>query len=245
MINVDNISYSYSAGRDVLKNVSFKINGGDIVSILGPNGCGKSTLMKIMMGLIKPKSGKVEIDGRSVHAMNRAEAARVLCYVPQNHISVFPYLVRDVVLMGTSAGKMWSSYGKHDFLQAEESLEALKISHLADRAYSALSGGERQLVLVARAIAQKSKIFFIDEPVSGLDYGNQYRLMDQILELSKNKLTFIITTHHPDHVFYLSGRAVLMKNGSVLKCGSVEEAVTSESLYELYGRYIKKCGLAS
>lgn len=234
MIKLENIKYGYNKNNIILEDINLSIGKGEIVSILGANGCGKSTLLKIMLGVLKQISGSVKVYDYDVHKAPKKIISKLLSYVPQSHNAVFPYDVLDVVLMGRAHGKLLKNYSKTDYELAEEALNSLKIYHLKDRIYSKLSGGERQLVLTARAVAQGSEYCFMDEPVASLDYGNQYRLLDTIKDLSKKGLTFIVTTHNPDHVRYTGGRAVLMKNKGIFLDGRVEDVINKNSLYELY-----------
>ena len=234
MIYVEDIKFGYSKDMQILKGVTTSIDKGEIVNILGANGCGKSTLLKIMLGIYKTDSGKVFINNKNIDAIKRAELAKYLSYVPQFHNAVFPYLVEEVVLMGRSMGSIWKNYTKKDYEVVIDVLKALKIDYLKDRVYSKISGGERQLVLVARAMAQGSGFCFMDEPVASLDYGNQYRLLNAVKELSEKGITFIITTHHPDHARYLGGRSILMKNGVIYKDGKTTNVINEKSLYDLY-----------
>lgn len=234
MIEIENIVFSYSKDEDILKGVNLKIDKGEVVNILGANGCGKSTLLKLILGFYKYKHGNIKIYGKELNTIIRKDLAKYLSYVPQSHRAIFPYSVKDVVVMGKSCGNFWKNYTKTDYIAVDEALAMLKIEYLKERDYSRLSGGERQLVMVARAIVQNSDYCFMDEPVAGLDYGNQYRLLDSIKNMAKKGLTFIITTHHPDHVKYLGGRAVLMKNGLIYKDGLYENMLNEASLYDLY-----------
>lgn len=235
MIRAEGIEFGYYKHHPVLKGVSVELEKGEIVNILGPNGCGKSTLLKVLLGLLKPSNGSVLLDDRDLLSIDRANISKIMSYVPQFHNAIFPYEVLDVVLMGRSRGSFWKRYSKEDYEVARRSLDLLKISHLEKKVYSAISGGERQLVMIARAMAQEASFCFMDEPVASLDYGNQYRLLEAVKMLSKRGVTFVITTHHPDHAYYLSGRAIMMKSGFIYADGNVEEVINQKSLYDLYG----------
>lgn len=234
MINVTNISFGYLKNENILNNVSLKINSGEIVNILGANGCGKSTLIKLILGFYKVKNGTIKINNKNLHQYSRKEIAKYLSYVPQSHHAVFPYEVKDVVVMGKNNVSFWKNYSSKDYETVDNVLSMLKIYHLKNKDYSTLSGGERQLVMVARAVVQNSSFCFMDEPVANLDFGNQYRLLDSIKAYSSKGITFIITSHNPDHVKYLGGKAVLMKNGTIYKEGAVNDIINKTSLYELY-----------
>lgn len=242
MIEVNNLIFGYSKTENILKGITLNIDKGEIVNILGANGCGKSTLLKLILGFYKYTAGSIKIYGREVNSISRKELAKYLSYVPQSHHAVFPYTVKDVVIMGKSSGSFWKNYTSSDYEAVDYALSVLKIEHLKERDYSRLSGGERQLVMVARAIVQNSEYCFMDEPVASLDYGNQYRLLDGVKNMAGRGLTFIITTHHPDHVKYLGGRAVLMKNGLIYKDGLACNVLNDTSLYELYKVKVDEAG---
>lgn len=238
LLSVDGVGHGYGQAP-VLKNVSLAVNKGEIVSLLGPNGSGKTTLLKIMLGLIQPNQGRVRLEGVCVADMAPKRLARRLAYVPQVHRVSFAYRVMDVALMGRLPHKsMFYKYAKSDERLAEAALERLGIEHLKDRPYTDISGGERQLTLIARALTQGTDIFVMDEPVNGLDYGNQIRLLAQINDLAQEGYTFIKTTHFPDHALWLSDRVVMLKQGRVIADHSAARAVTDANLYELYGARI-------
>ena len=182
---VENLSFSYGTA-DVLKSVSFCAEYGEFLSVLGPNGVGKSTLFRCMLGLLTPSQGRTLIDDRDISEMTAAELSKNIAYIPQSHSPVFNYSVLDIVLMGTTAqlGK-FSSPGKEQRKQAIEVMERLNIADLQNRGYRNISGGERQLVLIARAMAQQAKILIMDEPSSSLDFGNRNRVMDTIKGLAE------------------------------------------------------------
>ena len=233
MIEIENISFKYSK-KNILNNVSLQINQGEIVNLLGANGCGKSTLIKLILGFYKAQKGTIKLFNKNINSYSRKEIAKYLSYVPQFHNVAFPYSVQDIVIMGKNNMSFWQNYSRQDYESVDYALHTLNIYHLKNEDYTKLSGGQRQLVMVARAMVQNSLFCFMDEPVSSLDYGNQYRLLESVKTFANKGITFIITSHHPDHVKYLGGRAVLMNNGTIFKKGSVDEVLTESSLYELY-----------
>lgn len=165
--------------------------------------------------------------------------ARRIAYVPQVHRLTFGYRVLDVVLMGRMPHKpFFFRYDKQDDAAAHQALERLSIGHLSERPYTAISGGERQLVLIARALVQGADIFVMDEPVNGLDYGNQIRLLGRIADLARDGYTFIKTTHFPDHALWISDRVVMLKKGTVVADGRTGEVVTRNNLYQLYNTHV-------
>ena len=234
LIYARNLSFRYNR-RMVLHHVSLAIRAGDIVCLLGPNGSGKTTLLKLLMGLYPPLCGTVRLEGQDISAMPARQLALRMAYVPQIHRHAFAYRVLDVVLMGRLPHKPFLfTYSPKDRHIAETALSELGISHLKHRPYTDISGGERQLTLIARAMAQGADIFIMDEPVSGLDYGNQIRLLQQIDALAAKGYTFIKTTHFPEHALWVSNRVVMLKSGRILADGPTASVVTRENLYRLY-----------
>ncbi|ABK99079.1 ABC transporter ATP-binding protein [Pelobacter propionicus] len=239
LLQADNITFSYST-RTVLHDVSFSIRKGEIVSLLGPNGCGKTTLLKLLLGLHHPKEGgAVRFEGKKLSSINRKTLARSIAYVPQFHRASFAYRVIDVVLMGRMPHKpFFARFSRDDLRMAREALEKLSILHLEDRPYTEISGGERQLALIARAMTQGAHTFIFDEPANGLDYGNQIRLLEELVNLSSEGYTFIKSTHFPDHALWVADRVLMMKEGNIIANGSSDETITRENLYSLYGREV-------
>ena len=234
-ISIKDISFGYT-DEIILKNISFDISSGEIATILGPNGSGKSTLIRLMLGFLKPINGSIEVEGSDITRISSKELALKIAYVPQIHKTAFPYNVTDIVLMGSIPHKsFFFKYSKADLTIAYEAMERLSILHLAERPYTEISGGERQLTIIARALAQGSGTFIMDEPASGLDYGNQLRLLEEIVKLSSEGYTFIKSSHSPEHVLWIADRVIMIKNGRVMADGKPEDIVTSENLYSLYG----------
>ncbi len=228
------ISFAYH-NRKVLHEVTLDFKQGEVVSLLGPNGSGKTTLLKILLGLLKPQSGSVRFEGRLLQSYARNELAQRIAYVPQVHREAFAYTVADVVLMGRMPYHgFFSTYSARDREIAEGAMARLNILELQNRAYTEISGGERQLTLIARAVAQGANVFIMDEPVNGLDYGNQMRLLADINGLAKEGLTFIMTTHFPDHALMTADRVILFKEGTVIADGAPETTITKETLHALY-----------
>ncbi len=234
LIKVEALSFGYTE-KTVLEDINLAIREGEIVTLLGPNGCGKSTLIKIMLGLLCPAKGRISFNGKDIRHVPPKLLAKEIAYVPQTHKSSFPYKVMDIVLMGRIPHKtFFFKYSKSDMRTAEDALERLSISQLANRAYTEISGGERQLTLIARALAQGAKTFIMDEPASGLDYGNQLRLLDQIVKLSRAGYTFIASTHSPEHALWVADRAIMIKNGVVVADGDCDDVISSVNLFRLY-----------
>jgi iron complex transport system ATP-binding protein len=234
-IEIEQLSFSYRRSP-FIQDLNLTMDEGCILALLGPNGSGKTTLLKLLLGLLTPAAGMICIRGKNTREMTQQELACRLAYVPQVHREAFGYSVFDVVLMGRMPRtSFFARYGKRDRSIAWESLEKLSISHLAEHPYTEISGGERQLTLIARSLAQGAGTFIMDEPTNGLDYGNQVRLLDRIGRLASEGFTFIYTTHHPDHALAIADRVVMMKAGAILRDGDPRSVITPEKLSELYG----------
>lgn len=238
-IEVKDLFFAYDVKKPVLNGLNFSIKRGEIIALLGPNGCGKSTLMRLMLGLMRPVKGAVLFNGQNVSHINHKLFAREVAYVPQVHRSSFPYTVEDVVLMGRIPHKgFFFAYSRQDHELADNIMDRLLIRHLAHQPYTQISGGERQLTLIARAMAQGAHTFYMDEPATGLDYGNQMRLLKQIMKLADEGYTFIKSTHAPEHALWIADRAVMMKDGVIWADGKCSEVINTENLMALYNTKI-------
>jgi iron complex transport system ATP-binding protein len=221
--------------KAVLHDVSLTVTRGEVFSLLGPNGSGKTSLLKVFLGLLRPQSGSVLVDGKSVKDRTPRDLARRVAYVPQLHRMAFSYRVLDVVLMGRMVHSgLFGRIRKEDASIARESLERLGIGHLAEKSYAAVSGGERQLTLIARALTQGAKTLIMDEPLNGLDYGNQIRVLERITQLAEAGYTFLKTTHFPDHALWMASRVALLCRGRITALGPPAEIMTAQRLSELY-----------
>lgn len=242
-ISVNNLSFSYGENQ-VLKDVSFQFDYGDFVSVIGPNGAGKSTLFKCLLGINKLKGGSILIDGKDISEYGQRELAKRVAYIPQFHAPAFNYSVMDMVLMGTTAQLGYkSSPGTKQIKTAQSALEQLGIAHLRDRGFKNLSGGERQLVMIARAIAQKAKIMIMDEPTASLDFGNSVIVMKTMGKLAEDGYLIIQSTHDPNQAFMYSTKIIALSKGTVVKCATPREVVEDELISNLYDADIKVCSL--
>lgn len=242
-IQVENLSFSYG-NREILSSVSFGAKYGEFLSVLGPNGAGKTTLFRCMLGILSPSCGRTLVDGQDIAALSPAELSKRIAYIPQSHTPVFNYSVMDMVLMGTTAqlGK-FSSPGQKQYAQALDILEKLQIADLQSRGYRNLSGGERQLVLIARAMAQQAKILIMDEPSSSLDFGNRIHVMETAKQLTEHGYCVIQTTHDPDQAYRYSDKILALCGGTILAFGTPKETVTEALISELYGVDVSVCSL--
>ncbi|MDR2873138.1 MAG: ABC transporter ATP-binding protein [Methanobrevibacter sp.] len=219
----------------IFENVNFKISKGEIFTILGPNGIGKTTLLKSILSIKSLDGGEVLIGRKNLKTLSYKDISKAMAYVPQVHSFTFPFIVLDVVLMGRSPHiNMIDTPQEKDIKIAENALKKMGIYHLRDKKYSYLSGGEVQLVFLARALAQESSILVLDEPTSHLDYGNQIRFLKTINELSENDLSIIMTSHYPDHCFISSDKVAIMQNKTLIDVGTSDEVVNSKNLKIAY-----------
>jgi iron complex transport system ATP-binding protein len=233
------------AGRDLTIGYSDRVVGrglnvaleqGEVLALLGPNGGGKTTLLKTLLGILEPQAGEVAIGGRSLGAISVRERARLIAYVPQVHVPTFAFTVESVVLMGRTAhGNLFSRPSANDRLVAARVLEQFGIAHLAPRPYTMISGGERQLVLLARALAQEPQFVVLDEPTASLDFGNQGKVMREIRVLAAAGHGVLFTTHDPNHALRAADRAYLLRAGERIAEGAVASVLTRTQLEELYG----------
>lgn len=240
LLEVDNITFSYGR-RDILADISFQMEQGEVFFLLGPNGCGKTTLLDCILGLLKVREGDIKVNGIPIRGLRRKHLAHQLAYVPQSHEKTFPYTVLDIVLMGRAAYiDMFAAPNQRDVEIAEQALITAGIVHLKDRSYTHLSGGEGQLVMIARALAQQAPLIIMDEPTAHLDLKNEMAIMEIIGNLVRNYNTSIImATHFPNHAFYFENngvntRVALMNNASFQAVGIPSDVLSEDNLRLLY-----------
>ncbi len=219
----------------VLHGVDLRLDRGETVALLGPNGCGKTTLLKALCGILPAAAGAVHIDGADLGRLAEPQRARLVAYVPQQHRLVFAYSVIDVVMMGRLAGRgLIARPTPADFAAVDTVLAQMGLRDLSRRSYAELSGGQRQQVLIARALAQQAPYLLLDEPASSLDYGNQLRLLELLAQLRDAGRGVLFTTHHPDHAFVVATRVVMMQSGRFIAQGSPAQCMNREQLARLY-----------
>ena len=239
--DVKKLSFSYpSDERKILDGVSLELEKGQVLCILGPNGAGKTTLLNCMAGLLCPKTGDILLCGKNLHEMKAKEIARLVAYVPQIHTPSFDYSGFDFVLMGSAPGT--GIFNKPSVEKEKHCMNVLKsmgLEELADKSYLNISGGERQQLLIARAIVQEPEVVLFDEPTDHLDFGNQHRVLKMVRRMADEGYSVVMTTHNPDHALLLGGKAAIVgRNGSLVQ-GECEEIVTEENLKKVYGIDLK------
>jgi len=223
-------------GHRVGSDVSLALQAGEVLCLLGPNGSGKTTLFKTLLGLLPAQGGAVLMDDRDLKLRARDEVARLVSYVPQAHAAFFPFTVRDVVLMGrTSHLGVFSSPSRRDREIAQAAIERMRLAQLADSVYTRVSGGERQLALIARALAQEAQVVVMDEPTANLDFGNQVRVLQHIQSLAHSGIGVLLSTHDPDHAFVCADRVAVLHDGHLARLGTPDDVITAEVLKSIYG----------
>lgn len=228
------LSFGYP-GKNIGHDVDLDLISGEVLCLLGPNGGGKTTLFKTLLGLLKKQGGEVSLDGEPLSSWSRRQLAQAVAYVPQASAGYFPYTVMDTVLMGRTARiGLFATPSQRDRAIAASALARVRLADFADAVFTRLSGGQRQLVLIARALAQEPKILVMDEPTASLDFGNQVLVLSHVRELARQGIGIILSTHDPDHAFACADRVALLHEGRLLACGPPQEVVTRENLQRLY-----------
>lgn len=222
--------------RVVGRHLDIALSTGEVLALLGPNGGGKTTLLKTLLGLLPPQAGEIRLGERSLSDYSAPERARLIAYVPQSHIATFAFDVETVVLMGRTAhGSLFSRPSAADRMVAAQTLERFGVAHLRERPYTMISGGERQLVLLARALAQEPKFVVLDEPTASLDFGNQGKVMHEIRSLAASGHGVLFTTHDPNHALRIADRAYLIREGTCIGEGATAAVLNQGQLERLYG----------
>ncbi len=235
LLEINEVYGGYGRG-DIVKGVSCHAEPGEILCLVGPNGCGKTTLFRLMLGSIPISAGSIKIDGHDIKNLSPKELATQIAYIPQYHTPIFAYTVLDIVIMGRASH--FSSFETPKSIDREAAfaaLEKVNALHLANKKYTALSGGQRQLILIARAICQSAKIFVMDEPAANLDYANHQLLMDVITELAKKGYCIVMSTHSPEHPASIGSKVLLMEDGRVAGFGPPKQIITAKNLQAVYG----------
>jgi len=244
MLEVSDLAFGFP-GRTIGRGISFALGAGEVMCVLGPNGGGKTTLFRTVLGLLEKHSGSITLEGRPIERLSRTEIAKLIGYVPQGHSGYFAYTVRDFVLMGRTAHVgIFSSPSKKDHEVAARVIASLDMAHLSERPVTEISGGERQLALVARALAQEPRLLLLDEPTANLDFGNQVRVLERICALARTGIAILFSSHDPDHAFLCAQRALLLAEGRALEIGAPRDVIRADTLQRLYGVSVQVLPLA-
>lgn len=232
---VDGLCYAYE-NKEILKDISFSVSAGEYVYILGPNGVGKSTLFRCMMGHLKGNKGSIRINQKEVKDYSSKALAKKVAYISQSCHPSFNYTVLQLAMMGRTAHlSAFSSPKKEDYEKTYEVLERLGLQDKAECGICEISGGERQLVMIARALVQEAEILLMDEPTSNLDFGNQIRIQAQMKKLANEGLLIVQSSHNPQHAVLFGDKVIALHNGKVVDCGKSKDVITPNLLYKLYG----------
>ncbi|HWR19099.1 MAG TPA: ABC transporter ATP-binding protein [Clostridia bacterium] len=238
-LEVQDLSFAY-ANQQVLHEVNFSAEDGELLAVLGPNGVGKTTLFRCILGLRQAYTGSIFINGADARTLSARQLAHRIAYIPQTHGMAFNYSVLDVVLMGTTHSVGAMSVPKEIELNAaNDALERMDIAALKHKNFSKLSGGEQQLVLIARALAQNAKTLLMDEPTASLDYGNQTLVLRQVRALADNGYTVLLSTHNPQHALWYADCVIGFVDGKILKFGPPHDVVDEALILKLYGVDVK------
>lgn len=236
----DDLTIGYR-DRVVGRHLDIALAPGEVLALLGPNGGGKTTLLKTLLGLLPPLAGHVRLGDRKLSDYASGARARLLAYVPQSHVATFAFTVEAIVLMGRTAhNNLLSSPTSADRAVVAQTLDRLGIAHLSARPYTTISGGERQLVLLARALAQEPRYIILDEPTASLDFGNQGKVMQEIRKLSASGQGVLFTTHDPNHAMRAADRAFLIRDGERLEEGAIGKVLVRAELERLYGSPVEQ-----
>jgi iron complex transport system ATP-binding protein len=236
MLNITNLCFSYDNHKTLFSNVSLNVKKGETLSILGPNGVGKTTFLKCLLGFLKPTNGEILVEGKNMKKMNNKEFWKKVSYVPQGKQLNFPYSVLDMVLLGRASSIGISSKpSKKDIELAINALEIVGVKDLMDKPSNRISGGELQLVLIARAIVSKPEIMILDEPESNLDMKNQIIVLKVLEKLKEDeKLTTIVNTHYPNHAFKIAEKSLLMGYDGSHKIGETDKVITRDNIRKYF-----------
>ena len=226
----------YQIGHRVLiDKINLKIEPGESIALLGANGAGKTTLLRLLLGVLPATSGAIYLEGKRLTEWARRDVARRIAYVPQQHTPHFPFTVRQMVEQGRLPQQgLFRSMDADLHERVSLALETMGIADLGERVYTQLSGGERQLVLLARALLQETPLILLDEPTNGLDYGNQLRLLERLRSIADSGRSILTITHCPEHALLAANRVWALQDGRLIADGSPQEIITPTLIHQLY-----------
>lgn len=236
-ILIKNLRYKYPVSKaDALKGVSLEIPEGKVTALLGPNGSGKSTLFKVMLKVLGPYEGNIYVNGEDLENINIEDLSKIISWVPQEEDSLFPYGVMDYVLLGRTPHLGFLNMpSRRDEEIARGVLMQLRLSNVVHRKVLTLSGGEKKLVSIARALAQESDTLILDEPTAHLDIGNKVKVLNIIRKMVDSGKTAIFSTHDPNEAFLIADKVAIINSGEIVSSGPPDKAITEELLEKVYG----------
>ena len=235
-LTVKNGSFFYQKDTPIFSNINFSVGSGEILAILGPNGAGKTTMLRCITGMLKWRAGQSLLDGESIHRMSPRQLWSSMAYVPQAKAASSAYTAFETVLLGRSSRlNAFSTPRQEDLEKAKEVMELLGIAHLMDKKCSAISGGELQMVLIAKALASEPKVLILDEPESNLDFKNQLVVLDAMTKLAQQGMTCIFNTHYPAHALQRADKSLILSRGGDYVFGSTATVVTEENIRKAFG----------
>jgi iron complex transport system ATP-binding protein len=238
VLSIRALNFFYG-NKQTLFDINLDVPAGRITGLLGPNGSGKTTLFRCCLNFLKPSSGRINLFDKPISSFTPAHFARHVAYVPQQHQLIFPFAVREVVEMGRNPHKgPGFSLSRQDREVVDHVMDRVGIAHLGPRPYSTLSGGQRQLALIARALAQSAELILLDEPTSSLDFSNQLTVWETLISIAANNVGIIICCHDPNHILWFCDNSIVLKQGRVQACGTPAQTLTQSLLQDLYGRRI-------
>lgn len=240
-IKISNLSFKYdkNAAKSVLKNIDLEIKEGTINVLLGLNGCGKTTLIKLLAGLERPIDGFIEYNGKNLREIKIKDRAKTFSYVPQQANVTNDVPVRQFLSYGTTNTLAFYEHpGKEEMELVEKTAKRLQISHLLDKNIGEISGGELQIVLIACSLIQRTPIMLLDEPTSALDMKNQNLVLSTLKEIAKEGKTIILSSHNPNHALFLDSNVVLIQDGVIKEIGNACDLIKVEKLKPIYGEHV-------
>lgn len=240
-LSLRDVSVGYDKNAPIQKYVNFSVESGEVCCVLGPNGCGKTTLVKTVLGLLPPLAGSIALDGDDVTKWSASRLSDAMAYVAQKHEQPFPFQVKDVVMLGriNKVKTLGGQPSREDYNIVENALNDMGIYHLRDMPYMDISGGELQMVMFARALAQQPQMLILDEPTAALDYGNAVRVIEKVRELAARGYAVVMITHNPDHAFMTGANVALFTKAQPMKFGSAFDIITRENIKDAYGINVK------
>ena len=240
-LQITDASVGYDKNAPLQRHVDFSVQSGEVCCVLGPNGCGKTTLVRTILGMQPLLAGAITMDGSDVTRWSASKLADAVAYVAQRHDRTFPFTVREVVLMGriNRVGGATDQPGPDDYAVVDNAMNDMGIWHLRDEPYSDVSGGELQMVMFARALAQEPRMLVLDEPTAALDYGNAVRVISKVRKLARMGYGVLMITHNPDHAFMCGANVALFTKRAPMRFGEAEQIITRRNIKEAYGIDVK------